>query len=304
MNREAEGSGMRGLRFILLIGLAAVVGCGSEFDRASLNAPIRVWPNLRTRIGAIGNPDGLQKSVARTQRVALYVNTWGRDDESVIKVTPNEIAVFEDGVRCDLQSFQQADEPLTISLLRDTSSSQRLARGTTPFPSAWQQSMHEMQARNWAQKGQNQNATIKEKTNLVTLTVSVTDKQNGFVTGLKPEEFYVYDNGIKQEISFFSDEDIALSIGILLDTSGSLDKYFSQSLEAVKEFIQTSHPDDDFCFLTFSKSIRAAANSVIAKSCGIEAVTHQCIVGQRHGVELRARDRVESVEVAKLQEID
>lgn len=231
---------MRGLRFILLIGLVAVVGCGSEFDWVSLNALTRVWPNLRTRIGAMGNLDGLQKSVVRTQRGVHYVNAWGWDNEPGSRLTPNESAVFADGVR-----------------------------GITPLPSAWQRSMHEMPARNWAQ-GQDQNATIKEKTNLVTLTVSVTDKQNGFVAGLKPEEFYVYDNGIKQKISFFSDEDIALSIGILLDTSGSLDKYFSQSLEAVKEFIQTSHPDDDFCFLTFSKSIKTQAefadgNTVISK---------------------------------------
>src|SRR5262249_6678772 len=61
---------------------------------------------------------------------------------------------------------------------------------------------------------------FKEKTDLVTLSVAVTDKSGAFVPGLKPQDFEVFENGVKQDIAFFSDEDIPLDIGLLLDTSG------------------------------------------------------------------------------------
>jgi len=107
---------------------------------------------------------------------------------------------------------------------------------------------------NWEAQGQEN--TLRLKTDIVTLSISVTDKQNNYVPGLGPRDFEVYEDGIKQDIAFFSDEDIPLNIGILLDTSGSLKQHFDQSLKAVGEFVKVSHPNDDFFFMTFSKKIK------------------------------------------------
>src|SRR5215471_14442579 len=51
---------------------------------------------------------------------------------------------------------------------------------------------------------------LRLRTDIVTLSVSVTDKQNNFVPGLGPQDFEVYEDGIKQDIAFFSDEDSPL----------------------------------------------------------------------------------------------
>jgi VWFA-related protein len=106
----------------------------------------------------------------------------------------------------------------------------------------------------WEARGQ-ENA-LKLRTDIVTLSVSMTDKQNNFVPGLSPQDFDVYEDGIKQGVTFFSDEDIPLNIGILLDASRSLKQRFDQSLKVVKEFVRTSHREDDFFFMTFSKKIK------------------------------------------------
>jgi Ca-activated chloride channel homolog len=103
---------------------------------------------------------------------------------------------------------------------------------------------------------QSRENTLRLRTDIVTVSVSVTDKQNNFVPDLSPQDFEVYEDGIKQDVTFFSDKDIPLNIGILLDTSGSLKQYFNQSLKAVGEFVRTSHRDDDFFFMTFSKKIK------------------------------------------------
>src|SRR5215471_8329319 len=66
-------------------------------------------------------------------------------------------------------------------------------------------------------KAQGQESTLRLRTDIVTLSVCVTDRQNNFVPGLGPQDFEVYEDGIKQDVTFFSDEDIPLNIGILLD---------------------------------------------------------------------------------------
>src|SRR5438105_14109114 len=58
-------------------------------------------------------------------------------------------------------------------------------------------------------------------TELVSLTVTVTDSQGRHLPGLRREDFTVYDNGVAQELTHFSDADAPASIGIVFDTSGS-----------------------------------------------------------------------------------
>jgi Ca-activated chloride channel homolog len=113
--------------------------------------------------------------------------------------------------------------------------------------------------RSWPQNAdwqyQDQARSLRLSTDIVTLSVSVTDKQNNFVPGLISQDFEIHEDGIKQDIAFFSDEDIPLSIGILLDISGSLKKHFDQSMKAAGELVKTSHPADDFFLMTFSKKV-------------------------------------------------
>lgn len=106
---------------------------------------------------------------------------------------------------------------------------------------------------------QSKRDVVKIGTDLVTLTISVTDKDRNYVPGLTPGDFEVYDDGVRQNLTFFSDEDSPLDVGILLDTSTSLKEYFGQSLDAAKGLIQTSHKDDQFFFLTFAKRITVQA---------------------------------------------
>ena len=55
---------------------------------------------------------------------------------------------------------------------------------------------------------------------LVNVTATVTDDSGRFVPGLRKEDFTVYDDGVKQEVSHFSSDRVPVSLGIVLDTSG------------------------------------------------------------------------------------
>ena len=57
---------------------------------------------------------------------------------------------------------------------------------------------------------------------LVNVTATVTDKNGRFVPGLRQDDFIIYEDNVRQEITHFSNERVPVSLGIVLDTSGSM----------------------------------------------------------------------------------
>lgn len=97
------------------------------------------------------------------------------------------------------------------------------------------------------------NQQIIINTDLVTLNVTVIDAHGLSVPGLEKKHFTVTEDNVRQEITFFSDADLPLSIGIVFDVSGSMKgKKFERAKEALSNFIQTSHPDDEYFLIGFN----------------------------------------------------
>ena len=90
-------------------------------------------------------------------------------------------------------------------------------------------------------------------TDLVTFTVTVTDIYGRFVSGLGKNAFTIFDDKSQQDISFFSDEDAPVSVGVLFDVSGSMsgDKV-RRARDALAHFIQTSHDRDEYFLIGFN----------------------------------------------------
>ncbi len=94
---------------------------------------------------------------------------------------------------------------------------------------------------------------IPVRTDLVTLTLTVTDLYGRYVSGLSKSAFTITDNNQQQEITFFSDSDAPVSIGILFDVSGSMsgDK-IRRARNALKKFVASSHPSDEYFLIAFN----------------------------------------------------
>lgn len=90
-------------------------------------------------------------------------------------------------------------------------------------------------------------------TDLVSLNVTVTDAYGRFVSGLNKNAFSVIDDKVPQEITFFSDDDTPVSIGIAFDVSGSMsgDK-IKRAREALASFLATSHERDEYFLIGFN----------------------------------------------------
>jgi Ca-activated chloride channel family protein len=90
-------------------------------------------------------------------------------------------------------------------------------------------------------------------TDLITLTVTVTDTYGRYVSGLSKSAFTVLDEKKPQEITFFSDDDSPVSVGVIFDVSGSMggDK-IKRARDALSKFIQTSHNSDEYFLIAFN----------------------------------------------------
>lgn len=99
----------------------------------------------------------------------------------------------------------------------------------------------------------NDETPVRVKTDLVTITLTVQDLFGRYVTGLNKEAFSVTDNNQPQDITFFSDSDAPVSVGILFDVSGSMsgDK-IAKARKALSRFLLTSHPSDEYYLIAFN----------------------------------------------------
>ena len=90
-------------------------------------------------------------------------------------------------------------------------------------------------------------------TDLITLTVTVTDTYGRYVSGLSKNAFTVLEEKQPQEITYFSDDDAPVSVGVIFDVSGSMsgDK-IRRAREALSKFIQTSHDSDEYFLIGFN----------------------------------------------------
>jgi Ca-activated chloride channel homolog len=95
--------------------------------------------------------------------------------------------------------------------------------------------------------------TFKVGTDLVLLNVSVFDSASKVIKGLSQGTFTVYENNVKQEISVFRQEDVPVSLGLVIDNSASMlnkkDRVVSASLAMVK----ASNPDDEVFIINFNE---------------------------------------------------
>jgi Ca-activated chloride channel family protein len=90
---------------------------------------------------------------------------------------------------------------------------------------------------------------------LVLTYATVFDKTGHFVSGLKQDDFKVFEDGVQQSIASFAQEDVPVSMGILLDLSGSMRGKIDQVTKAALAFIRASNPQDQVFLIGFNEEV-------------------------------------------------
>lgn len=97
--------------------------------------------------------------------------------------------------------------------------------------------------------------TITDSVNLVLLDVSVKDRNGGYVTGLNRGSFRVFEDGAERPIAHFSVVDTPVTVGLVVDNSGSMRLKRPEVVTAGLAFARESNPQDDFFVVNFNNRI-------------------------------------------------
>jgi len=95
-------------------------------------------------------------------------------------------------------------------------------------------------------------AIIRKSVELVLVPVTVMDESNRIITGLEQGNFQLFENKQAQPIKHFWKEDTPVSVGIVLDVSGSMDTKIERARDAVVAMLTASNPQDEFFLMTFA----------------------------------------------------
>ncbi len=97
-----------------------------------------------------------------------------------------------------------------------------------------------------------QGPSIKVDVNLVVLHTTVIDDRQRFADGLKPENFRVFEDKVEQKLSVFKREDVPVSMGLVIDNSGSMRDKRPRVNEAAITLVQASNPQDEAFVVNFN----------------------------------------------------
>ncbi len=95
-------------------------------------------------------------------------------------------------------------------------------------------------------------AQFRADTRLVVLHASVTDHKGKLLTNLKKDAFKVYENGEPQQVKIFRREDVPVSLGIIIDDSGSMSTKRSRVEAASLAMVRESNPQDEVFIVNFN----------------------------------------------------
>jgi len=99
---------------------------------------------------------------------------------------------------------------------------------------------------------QDEPPTFTADTNLVPLQVTVLDKSGKLLTNIPQSAFHVFENGVEQTIKLFRREDVPVSMGIVIDNSGSMRDKRSKVAAASLALVKASNPQDEVFIVNFN----------------------------------------------------
>jgi Ca-activated chloride channel homolog len=100
---------------------------------------------------------------------------------------------------------------------------------------------------------------MRVDSSLVLIPVHVTTESGSSVTGLKKDDFVLFEDGVQQTITHFAQDDAPVSAGVLLDISGSMKNKMAKAAEAASAFFKFANPEDEFFLVEFNSRARLAA---------------------------------------------
>jgi Ca-activated chloride channel homolog len=107
-------------------------------------------------------------------------------------------------------------------------------------------------------------ALFRAESNLVVLHVNVFDGRSDAVPDLPQSAFHVIEDDTPQAITFFSNEDVPVAVGLIIDNSGSMITRHGMVLAGTRAFAESSHPEDEVFTIIFNEHVRNGLPDTVA----------------------------------------
>lgn len=97
--------------------------------------------------------------------------------------------------------------------------------------------------------------TIRTNVDVVVLRAAAQDRKNVLVSGLDKDDFQVYEDGVLQQIKYFGHEDVPVTVGLVVDNSGSMRTKRPDVIVAALAFARSSNPQDQMFVINFNEKV-------------------------------------------------
>jgi Ca-activated chloride channel family protein len=100
-----------------------------------------------------------------------------------------------------------------------------------------------------------QRPSFRSGVDVVSLNVTVTDQSRQFVTSLEQSDFVVYEDGVKQDLTYFNKAQLPVALSLLIDTSASMEDKLRLAQEAAIGFVRRMKPEDIAQIIDFDSRV-------------------------------------------------
>ncbi len=102
---------------------------------------------------------------------------------------------------------------------------------------------------------------VRVNTALVTIPVSIMDRDGRFISGLHKEEFRIFEDGVEQQVAYFATVEVPFTVALVIDTSGSTRFKLDDIQNAAIAFLDQLGPNDKVLVLSFDDDVRVHAEA-------------------------------------------
>ena len=148
-------------------------------------------------------------------------------------------------------------------------------------------------------KADDDNEVIKIETNLVTMPVSVLDREGRFIAGLQQKDFQIFENGIQQKVDYFQSVEQPFTVILLIDVSPSTQFRIDEIQNAAITFVNQLRPGDRVMVISFDEHVH-----VLSPVTGNRNQLRNAIREARFGDGTSLYDAVDYVIEEQLRQID
>jgi VWFA-related protein len=126
---------------------------------------------------------------------------------------------------------------------------------------------------------------------LVELHATVSNRQGGFVSNLGEQDFEVYEDGVRQPIRVFRNEDIPVTVGLVVDHSTTMRPKLAEVAAAARTFVRSSNPEDEMFVVNFNETVSLGLPGAI-RFTGSTAILENAITAATAGGQTALYDAI------------